>query len=68
MCAGHNHGGSAERGCDNDECVEVPRHDDRANYGTDHRQNGPEDATNEVIQSEERCDRKPDQGARRKAE
>ena len=48
MCAGDNHG-SAERGCDNDECVEEPRHHNRANYGTDHRQNGPGDATNEVI-------------------
>jgi hypothetical protein len=27
MCAGHNHGGAVERGCDNDEYVEIPRHE-----------------------------------------
>jgi hypothetical protein len=59
MCADHNHGGAAERGCDNDECVEVSRHDNRANYGTDHRQNDTECATNEVIQSEDRRVRLP---------
>ena len=57
MCAGHNHRGAAERGCDNDECVEDPWHDDRANYATDHRQNDTEYATYEVIQSEDRHDR-----------
>ena len=68
MCTGHNHGSAGECGCDNDECVEVPRHDDPADCGADQRQNGAEDATDEVIQSEDRRHRKPNEGARRKAE
>ena len=64
MCTGHNHGSAGERGCHNDQCVEVPRHDDPADYRAD----GAEDATDEVIQSKDRRHRKPNERARRNAE
>ena len=62
IVARYRHRGTAECRCTDDECVEVPWHDTRANYGAEDRKNKGEHTAGAVVPAEHRRQCKPDRG------